>query len=113
MRSVAPRAQVDESPARKYSATRINQTGERGFLQRGENLRLPFIASRVWVFCVDTLLRVDQAGLNFFQAVGLFPDVFDLLDSGMAALQQAYRLLAAGISLRVGTLRLGMIFILN
>jgi hypothetical protein len=84
MRSATSSAQVDQCPAGKPA--QVYKTGQEYFLQRGQNLCLRFIPSRVWVFCVDALLRVNQTGVYFFQAVGFLSDVLDLIDSDVTAL---------------------------
>ena len=87
MRLTASCAQIDERPAGKLSFALFNKRLQCYYLQRGPYLCLPVIASRVRIFCVDVLRRVNCAGFNILKAVGFFPDVFDLLDPNMPPLQ--------------------------
>src|SRR5579871_97375 len=49
---------------------------------------------------------MDQTRVDFFQVVGFFADVFDLVDVNVSSLQQSDGLLTTRISSCVGTLRL-------
>jgi hypothetical protein len=58
----------------------VHKEIERHFPQCRQYLRLPLIAPRVHVFCVDARLCVNQSGRDIFEAVRFLADVFDLLD---------------------------------
>jgi hypothetical protein len=51
---------------------------------------------------------MDQTGLNFFQAIGFFANIFDLLNPNVTTTKQSDRLLATRISIRISALRFWM-----
>ena len=65
MRSGAPCANFHKRTPRK--AAQFHQLSQRHFLERWHDLRLPFIASRVGVLRIDTLLR----GIEVAKLAGL------------------------------------------
>jgi hypothetical protein len=82
------------------------ESTERYSSQGGHNLRLPFITSGIGIFGIDLLHRVNGSGIDFFKAVGFFPDMFDLVYPHVSPLQQADGLLLAGLAVCISTFRL-------
>jgi hypothetical protein len=111
MQPAASSPDVDEHSARELA--HLLQDRQRYCPQCGQNLRSPFVTPRVWELCVNILLGVNYTGVHFFQAVGFLSEVFDLVDSDVSALQQANCLLAANITVWVGTLWFGIVLVLK
>jgi hypothetical protein len=81
-----PGSQIDERPAGISPSALVDKYSQLRFSQRWPNYQIPLITTRIRVFGVNILSRLNQTAFNIFQAVGFLADEFDIANSNPPAI---------------------------